>query len=94
MAQRTINFSEIVQAVNQSTDQKDAKINEILAWGIEVGTLENAIEQELSGTKRLISIGVMKLISSLGLSISLMPISSKDETGFVLLYSLLTRIFS
>ena len=70
------------------------RVNEILNYGRRVGALENAIERELTGTKRLMSRSVMRLISSLGLSFSLIPTSSKTERGFISLHSFLMRIFA
>ncbi|GAG33872.1 unnamed protein product, partial [marine sediment metagenome] len=69
-------------------------VNEILNYGRRVGVLENAIERELTGTKRLMSRSVMQLISSLGLAFSLIPTSSKTQRGFISLHSFLMRIFA
>jgi GTPase SAR1 family protein len=70
------------------------KRTEVLDWGRRVGALENAIEDSLSGTKRLMSQRVMRIISSLGLSFSLIPVSSKKEKGFIVMHSVLMRIFA
>ena len=69
-------------------------VRRILQWGTRYNTLENAIEEELSGTKRLMSRGVTQLISRLGLSFSLIPISSSREQGFIELHSILMNIFA
>lgn len=70
------------------------KVREILDWGRRFGALENAIDRELTGTRRLMSREVMRLISSLGLIFSLIPISSKKGRGFIALHSILMRIFA
>lgn len=70
------------------------KVDEILDWGTRAGTLEDVIEKELSDTKRLMSRGVMRLISRLGLSFSLIPVSSKKGSGLITLHSLLMRVFA
>lgn len=70
------------------------KITEILRWGTRVDALEDAIEEETSDLKRLISRGLVHLFLRLGLSISLIPVSSKRETGFVNLHAALMRIFA
>jgi len=70
------------------------EIKKILAWGTKIGTLEHAIEQRLSDTNRIRSRGIMRLISKLGLSFSLIPVSSRKNLGFTNLHALLTRIFT
>lgn len=70
------------------------EVDEILDWGSEVGALETAIDNQLSGTKRLLSRDMTQLISRLGLAFSLIPISAKNESGFINLHATLTRIFS
>ena len=66
----------------------------ILRWGTRVGALQNDIEKRLSGTKRLVSRGLVQLISRLGLTFTLTPISAKDQSGFTNLDAVLTRIFT
>ena len=72
--------------------KKDVK--KILDWGTKVGTLEHAIDENLSETKRLLSRGLMRLIPNLGLSFSLIPISSTRDLGFINLHAILMRIFA
>lgn len=69
------------------------EVEEVLNWGNRIETLENAIEKELLGTNRLMSRDVLHLISRLGISFSLIPVSSKKGMGFTHLHALLTRIF-
>jgi GTPase SAR1 family protein len=66
----------------------------ILRWGSRVGALRNDIEERLSGTKRLVSRGLVQLISRLGLTFTLIPISARDQSGFTNLDAVLTRIFA
>lgn len=70
------------------------EVAKILRWGKKAGALEEAIEETPTDTKRLMSRGLIHLISRLGLSISLVPISSKQERGFTNLHALLMRIFA
>lgn len=72
--------------------QKD--VAKILGWGESVITLEDAIDEELTGTKRLISQGLIHLISRLGLSLYPIPVSAKEDTGLIDLHAALTRIFT
>jgi GTPase SAR1 family protein len=66
----------------------------ILDWGERPITLEDAIEETLSGTKRLMSRELMHLISNLNFLMSLIPVSSTKETGFINLHATLMRIFT
>jgi GTPase SAR1 family protein len=70
------------------------ELNTILQWGTTDEALEVAIEEKLSGTQRLLSRDMLHLISNLGLSFSLMPISSRTKIGFTNLHALLLRLFT
>jgi GTPase SAR1 family protein len=70
------------------------EVKKILDWGTKAGALEQSIDENLSETKRLLSMGIMRLIPRLGLSLSLIPVSSTKETGLTNLQAVLTRIFS
>ena len=72
--------------------KKDVK--KILDWGTKTGALEQAIDENLSETRRLLSRGIMRLIPNIGLSLSLIPISSTKEQGFINLHAVLMRIFA
>ena len=72
----------------------EKEVNRILEWGMMDEALEDAIEEELSGTRRLLGRDMMRLISNLGLSFSLMPVSSKSRLGFINLHAVLMRIFT
>jgi GTPase SAR1 family protein len=72
----------------------DNELTKILEWGTTDEALEIAIEDKLSGTQRLLSRDMLHLISNLGLSFSLIPISSKNKIGFTNLHALLLRIFT
>ena len=63
-------------------------------WSKRLETLEDALEAEASDTNRLIAIGISHLVSRLGLSFPLIPVSSKKQEGFINIHSVLTRIFS
>jgi len=70
------------------------ELKKILDWGIRTEALENAIETQLSDTKRLLSRGMTRLISRLGISFSPIPVSSTEESGFINLHGILMRIFA
>ncbi|MDQ1280408.1 MAG: GPN-loop GTPase [Thermoproteota archaeon] len=70
------------------------ELKKIIDWGTRTDALENAIEAQASDTKRLLSHGITRLISRIGLSFTLTPISSTEETGFINLHAILMRIFA
>ena len=72
----------------------EKKVNRILEWGTEDEKLEDAIEEELSGTQRLYSKDMIHLFSNLGFSFPLIPVSSKHRTGFINLHAMMMRIFT
>jgi len=69
-------------------------VKNILGWGRHVSALEEALDEETSETKRIMGKDVARLISRLGLSFPLIPISSKKMEGFVNLHIAFTRIFA
>jgi len=70
------------------------KLNLIVDWSANPKALETAIEENLSGTKLLLSRDTMHVIYRLGLKFLLTPISSKTNEGFLNLNAILERIFS
>jgi hypothetical protein len=70
------------------------KLNLIVDWSANPKTLETAIEENLNGTKRLLSRDTMRVIYRLGLKFLLTPVSSKTNEGFLSLNAILERIFS
>jgi len=69
-------------------------VKRTLEWNSRIGTLEEALEAEASDTNRLIARGISHLVSRLGLSFPLIPVSSKKQEGFINVHSILTRIFA
>lgn len=70
------------------------KLNLIVGWSANPTALETAIEENLSGTKLLLSRDTMHVIYRLGLKFLLTPVSSKTNEGFLNLNAILERIFS
>lgn len=70
------------------------ELRKILDWSKKSGALVNAVEKSQTGTKRLLSRGLITLISRLGLTISPIPVSSKEESGFINLHASLMRILA
>jgi len=69
-------------------------INTIVDWSAKPQTLEQAIEEKLSGQKRLLSHNMMHAIYKLGLRFLLTPISAKTNEGMLNLNTALERIFT
>ena len=67
-------------------------IKKIVGWSSKPILLEEAIEEELKGTKRLLSRDMIHAIHRLGLRFPLIPISAKTNEGFINLNAVLERI--
>jgi GTPase SAR1 family protein len=72
----------------------EEKVNQIVDWSANPNALENAIEQKLEGTKRLLSRNMMKAIYQLGLKFLLIPVSAKTNEGMVNFNMALERILA
>jgi GTPase SAR1 family protein len=81
--------------VLSKTDLLTSKdINTIIDWSAKPQALEQAIEEKLTGTKRLLSRNMMHAIYQLGLRFLLTPISAKTNEGMLNLNTALERIFT
>ncbi len=67
-------------------------VNKIVDWSVDPEALENAIDQKLEGTRRLLSINMTRAIYELGLRFSLIPVSSKTNEGMTNFNTALERI--
>lgn len=70
------------------------QVKRIADWSADPKALEDAIEQELEGTKRLFSRNMMHAINQLGLKFLLMPISAKTNQGLINVNTTLERILA
>jgi GTPase SAR1 family protein len=70
----------------------EGSVDKIVDWSASPKALENAIEEKLEGTKRLLSINMMQAIYQLGLRFLLMPISAKTNEGMINFNTALERI--
>ncbi|MDH5623233.1 MAG: ATP/GTP-binding protein [Candidatus Bathyarchaeota archaeon] len=68
--------------------------NRIVDWSANPKALEAVIEEELSGTRRLLSRDMMHVIYRLGLRFLLIPVSAKTNDGLINLNTALERIFA
>ncbi|MGB9853561.1 MAG: ATP/GTP-binding protein [Candidatus Bathyarchaeales archaeon] len=72
----------------------EEEVKQIVDWSANPNALENAIEQKLEGTKRLLSRNMMKAIYQLGLKFLLIPVSAKTNEGMVNFNMALERILA
>ncbi|MGQ9565393.1 MAG: ATP/GTP-binding protein [Candidatus Bathyarchaeales archaeon] len=73
-------------------ERKD--LDDIVDWSAKPDVLEEAIEEKLSGTRRLLSRNMMRAIYQLGLRFLLIPVSAKTNEGMLNLNAALERIFA
>ena len=66
-------------------------VNRIVDWSAKPKALEEAIEEELRGTGRLLSRNMMHAIYRLGLKFLLIPVSARTNEGFINLNMALER---
>jgi hypothetical protein len=68
--------------------------DKIVDWSTKPNALEEAIEQKLEGTKRLLSRNMMQAIYKLGLRFLLIPVSAKTNEGIINFNMNLERILA
>ena len=69
-------------------------VNRIVDWSAKPKMLEDAIEEKLSGTKRILSREIMKAIYNLGMRFLLIPVSAKTNEGMINLNAALERVLA
>lgn len=69
-------------------------IDQVLDWAKNPEMLELALEEKASGPTRLLSLDIVKAVSSIGLDFNLIPVSAKTTSGFINFHASLTRIFT
>jgi len=72
----------------------EREVERELEWASDPTRLEEDIEGQLVGMRRLMSRGMMQAIVDIGVELSLIPVSSKTNRGFLDLHADLTRIFT
>lgn len=68
------------------------KIEQIIGWSTGIETLENSIDTNLEGTKRLFSRNMMQALFQLGLEFKLIPVSAKTNDGLLEFNTYLERL--
>ncbi len=69
-------------------------LNRLVDWSAKPKILETAIEERLTGTRRLLSRDMMHAIYRLGLRFLLIPVSAKTNDGMINFNATLERIFT
>ena len=69
-------------------------VNKIVDWSANPRVLDNAIEQKLTGTRRLLSRNMMRAIYQLCLRFLLIPVSAKTNDGMINFNTALERILA
>ena len=68
------------------------QVDKIVDWSANPQTLETAINENLEGTKRLLSLNMARLIHKLGMNFLLMPVSAKTNEGMTNFNTALERL--
>lgn len=82
-----------IHALSKTDILPSKKVKEILDWSSKPALLESALESSGEWTRTLLSRDVMKSMERLGLTFSLIPLSSTTSKGFTELFANLQRIF-
>lgn len=69
-------------------------VNTLVDWSAKPQALESAIDEKLSGTRRLLGRNMMHAIYQLGLRFLLTPVSAKSNEGMLNLNTALERVFT
>ena len=83
-----------VYLLSKSDLLSEEDVNKVVDWSANPQALENAIEQKLTGTKRLLSRNMMRAIYQLGLRFLLIPVSAKTNDGMINFNTALERILT
>lgn len=69
-------------------------VNRIVDWSASPKKLEEAVEEKLSGMKRILSREIMRAIYSLGMRFLLIPVSARTNEGLLNLNAALERVLA
>lgn len=83
-----------VHLLSKSDMLSEEDVNKVVDWSASPQALENAIEQKLTGTRRLLSRNMMRAIYQLGLRFLLIPVSAKTNDGMINFNTALERILA
>jgi len=83
-----------VHVLSKSDLLPEEETQRMVDWSANPHALETDIEEELNGTKRLLSRETMRAVYRIGLRFLLIPVSAKTNDGFINLNASLERILS
>jgi GTPase SAR1 family protein len=69
-------------------------VKKVIDWSSNPEKIEEAVEAELEGARRLLSRDLIHAVNRLGLRIPLIPVSAKTNEGFIVLNMVLERILA
>jgi hypothetical protein len=72
----------------------ELELEEIVEWGTEIYTLEEALDASDEGLSREFSRSILEMLRTLDTATGNVPVSAKDMTGIDILYGEMQRIFS
>jgi len=87
-------FTPQVHVLSKSDLLPSEEMNRIIDWSANPTALEAAIEEKLTGTRRLLSRDVIHAVYRLGLKFLLIPVSARTNEGFINLNTTLERILA
>ncbi len=70
------------------------EVNKIVDWSVNPRALEDSIDQKLEGTKRLLTVNIMRAIYKIGLEFLLYPVSAKTNEGILNFNTAIERILA
>jgi len=83
-----------VHVLSKSDLLPPEEMNRIVDWSADPNALETAIEEKLSGNRRLLSHDMMRAIHKIRLRFLLIPVSAKTNDGLINLNATLERVFA
>jgi GTPase SAR1 family protein len=72
----------------------ESELEEIVEWGSELYTLEDALDASAEGLSREYSRSILQMLETLDTATGSVPVSAKEMTGIDVLYGEMQRIFS
>jgi len=72
----------------------EIELEEIVEWGTEIYTLEEALDASEEGLRREYARSILEMLRTLDTATGNVPVSAKDMTGIDVLYGEMQRVFS
>jgi hypothetical protein len=72
----------------------EIELEEIVEWGAEIYTLEEALDASEEGLRREYARSILEMLRTLDTATGNVPVSAKEMTGIDVLYGEMQRVFS